>query len=51
MVVCVCVPYFSMLLIVAYEVAELLLAALQCGIKLLHLVDQVGFLRFQTLAV
>lgn len=40
-----------MLLIVAYEVAELLLSALQRGVKLLHLVHQVGFLGFQTLTV
>lgn len=40
-----------MLLIVAYEVAELLLSALQRGVKLLHLVHQVGFLCFQTLTV
>lgn len=45
------VPYFSVLLVVSYEVTELLLAALQCGIKLLHLVDQVGLLCLQTLAV
>ncbi len=45
------VPYFSVLLIVAYEVAELLLPALQCGIKLLHLVHQVCFLRLQALTV
>lgn len=40
-----------MLLIVAYEVAELLLPALQRGVKLLHLVHQVGLLCFQTLPV
>lgn len=40
-----------MLLIVAYEVAELLLSALQGGVKLLHLVHQVGLLCFQTLTV
>lgn len=40
-----------MLLIVAYKVAELLLSALQRGVKLLHLVHQVGFLCFQTLTV
>ena len=45
------VPYFSVLLIVAYEVTELLLSALQSGIKLLHLVNQVCFLRLQTLTV
>lgn len=55
---CVClytvrkrVPYFSVLLIVAYEVTELLLSALQCGIKLLHLIHQVCLLCFQTLTV
>lgn len=40
-----------MLLIVAYEVTQLLLSALQRGVKLLHLVHQVGLLRFQTLTV
>jgi len=45
------VPYFSVLLVVAYEVAELLLPALQCGIKLLHLVHQVRFLHLQALTV
>lgn len=40
-----------MLLIVAYEVTKLLLSALQRGVKLLHLVHQVGFLCFQTLTV
>lgn len=40
-----------MLLIVAYEVSQLLLSALQRGVKLLHLVHQVGLLRFQTLTV
>lgn len=46
-----CVPYFSVLLIVAYEVTELLLSALQRGIKLLHLIHQVCLLCFQTLTV
>lgn len=40
-----------MLLVVSDKVPELLLAALQCGIQLLHLVHQVGFLRLETLSV
>lgn len=44
-------PHFSVLLIVAYEVTQLLLSALQRGVKLLHLVHQVGLLRFQTLTI
>lgn len=43
--------YLSVLLIVAYEVTELLLSALQCGVELLHLVHQVCFLCLQTLAI
>lgn len=40
-----------MLVVVAYELPQLLLSALQCRVKLLHLTGQVGLLHFQTLAV
>lgn len=40
-----------MLVVVAYEFPQLLLSALQCCVKLLHLVHDVGLLHFQTLAI
>lgn len=40
-----------MLVVVADEFPQLLLSALQCGVKLLHLIHNVCLLHFQTLAV
>lgn len=44
-------PDLAVLLVVADEVAELLLAALQRGVQLLHLAHQVRLLTLQALSV
>lgn len=43
--------HLAVLLVVADEVAQLLLAALQCGVQLLHLAHQVRLLALQALPV
>lgn len=43
--------HLSMLVVVAYEFPQLLLSALQCCVKLLHLIHNVCLLHSQTLAV
>lgn len=41
---CLCKAHLSVLLVVADEVSQLLLAAVQRGVQLLHLAGQVTFL-------
>lgn len=50
-IIIIIIFYLSMLVVVAYELSQLLLSALQCCVQLLHLIRQVCFLHLQPLTV